>query len=178
MRRGLQLSLSSARSHKNHELNILLSALPQSTRSRGAPRDQQEPAMAEEERPRIERRADPSRGPNRDEDLLPRPEPPGGRRSAATFRRAACSSNRRRRWRWEPRSASTSTSRPAAPGGARRRSRGLEPTGDDEQKRPGGFGVKFVQLDPRFRGLIYRVVDRFIQGGGDPFDLEFEAEPR
>jgi uncharacterized protein (TIGR02266 family) len=36
---------------------------------------------------------------------------------------------------------------------------------------PAGFGVKFVRLDPRFRQLIFRVVDRFIQGGGDPFDL-------
>ena len=47
---------------------------------------------------------------------------------------------------------------------------------DDEQNRPGGFGVKFVRLDPRFRGLIFRVVDRFIQSGGDPFDIEIEAE--
>lgn len=42
--------------------------------------------------------------------------------------------------------------------------------------RPGGFGVRFERLDPRFRALVYRVVDRFIQGGGDPFDLELEVE--
>lgn len=48
---------------------------------------------------------------------------------------------------------------------------------EEGQSRPGGFGVRFVQLDPRFRRLIYRIVDRFIQRGGDPFDLEHEAEP-
>lgn len=47
---------------------------------------------------------------------------------------------------------------------------------DEAQQRPGGFGVRFVRLDPRFRGLIFRVVDRFIQGGGDPFDIEVEGE--
>lgn len=35
-----------------------------------------------------------------------------------------------------------------------------------------GFGVRFTQLDPRFRALIFRLVDGFIQGGGEPFDLE------
>jgi uncharacterized protein (TIGR02266 family) len=46
--------------------------------------------------------------------------------------------------------------------------------GDLDAGKPGGFGVKFLQLDTRFRNLIFRVVDRFIQGGGDPFDLEPE----
>jgi uncharacterized protein (TIGR02266 family) len=41
-----------------------------------------------------------------------------------------------------------------------------------ENGRPAGFGVRFVRLDSRFRNLIFRVVDRYIQGGGDPFDLE------
>jgi len=43
--------------------------------------------------------------------------------------------------------------------------------------RPNGFGVKFQQLDPRFRNLIFRVVDRHIQRGGNPFDLDLELEP-
>ena len=42
----------------------------------------------------------------------------------------------------------------------------------DADGRPPGFGVQFVALDPRFRELIYRVVDRFIQKGGMPFDLD------
>lgn len=37
---------------------------------------------------------------------------------------------------------------------------------------PPGFGVRFTQLDPRFRALIFRLVDSFIQGGGAPFDLD------
>ena len=41
--------------------------------------------------------------------------------------------------------------------------------------KPAGFGVRFLQLDTRFRNLIFRVVDRFIQGGGDPFDLDPES---
>ena len=47
---------------------------------------------------------------------------------------------------------------------------------DEDLHRPGGFGVKFVRLDPRFRSLIFRVVDRFILSGGDPFDIEVESE--
>ncbi len=39
---------------------------------------------------------------------------------------------------------------------------------------PPGFGVRFTQIDPRFRVLIFRLVDSFIQGGGKPFDLEEE----
>jgi uncharacterized protein (TIGR02266 family) len=35
-----------------------------------------------------------------------------------------------------------------------------------------GFGIRFVEMDPRDRQMIYRIVDRFIQGGGQPFDLE------
>jgi uncharacterized protein (TIGR02266 family) len=45
---------------------------------------------------------------------------------------------------------------------------------DDGTGKSAGFGVKFVRLDTRFRNLIFRVVDRFIQGGGDPFDLDPE----
>lgn len=39
-----------------------------------------------------------------------------------------------------------------------------------------GFGVRFTQLDPRFRALIFRLVDSYIQGGGVPFDLEPEGD--
>lgn len=48
---------------------------------------------------------------------------------------------------------------------------------DSPPRGTGGFGVKFVKLDPVFRQLIFRVVDRFIQGGGDPFDFDLEGEP-
>ena len=33
-----------------------------------------------------------------------------------------------------------------------------------------GVGVRFVEIDPTSRELIYRTVDRFIQSGGQPFD--------
>lgn len=48
------------------------------------------------------------------------------------------------------------------------------PPGGDPARLP-GYGVRFVDLDPRFRELIFRTVDRFIQGGGEPFDLDAEA---
>lgn len=35
-----------------------------------------------------------------------------------------------------------------------------------------GFGMRFVEIDPRQRRLIFRIVDRFIQHGGLPFDLD------
>jgi uncharacterized protein (TIGR02266 family) len=41
----------------------------------------------------------------------------------------------------------------------------------DSTPRPAGFGLQFVDLDRRFRELIFRVVDRYIQKGGTPFDL-------
>lgn len=49
---------------------------------------------------------------------------------------------------------------------------------DAPPRQTGGFGVKFVKLDPVFRQLIFRVVDRFIQSGGDPFDFDLEGKPR
>jgi uncharacterized protein (TIGR02266 family) len=52
-----------------------------------------------------------------------------------------------------------------------------DPNGDPPG-RPSGFGVRFTQMDPRFQQLIFRVVDRYIQQGGDPFDLEAEGETR
>ncbi len=38
--------------------------------------------------------------------------------------------------------------------------------------RGSGFGMRFVEIDPRHRQLIFRIVDRFVQRGGQPFDLE------
>jgi uncharacterized protein (TIGR02266 family) len=35
-----------------------------------------------------------------------------------------------------------------------------------------GFGMRFLEIDPRQRQLIFRIVDRYIQGGGEPFDLD------
>jgi len=35
-----------------------------------------------------------------------------------------------------------------------------------------GFGVEFEVLDPQFRKLVYRVVDRHIQRGGTPYGLD------
>ena len=35
-----------------------------------------------------------------------------------------------------------------------------------------GFGMRFVELDARHRQLIFRLVDRFVQRGGEPFDLD------
>lgn len=35
-----------------------------------------------------------------------------------------------------------------------------------------GFGIRFVEMDTWDQVVIYRIIDRFIQGGGQPFDLE------
>lgn len=54
----------------------------------------------------------------------------------------------------------------------------IQGTGEVVWRREGdgagsaGFGVRFVELDPLHRQLIYRVVDRHIQNGGQPFDLD------
>lgn len=47
-----------------------------------------------------------------------------------------------------------------------------EPAGKDA---PAGFGVRFVDLDAHQRQLIFRIVDRYIQRGGEPFDLDGPA---
>jgi uncharacterized protein (TIGR02266 family) len=36
----------------------------------------------------------------------------------------------------------------------------------------GGFGMRFLDMEPRHRQLIFRIVDRYIQAGGQPFDLD------
>lgn len=48
--------------------------------------------------------------------------------------------------------------------------------GESKKGLPGGCGIRFLRLDPRFRSLIFRVVDRFIQAGGEPFDLDLSPE--
>jgi uncharacterized protein (TIGR02266 family) len=49
--------------------------------------------------------------------------------------------------------------------------------GSLEAGRGSGFGIRFVEVDPQELRLIYRIVDRFILGGGQPFDLE-NREPK
>jgi len=41
----------------------------------------------------------------------------------------------------------------------------------DGPNRPPGMGIRFVELSPVSRDLIYRIVDRYVQEGGTPFDL-------
>lgn len=43
---------------------------------------------------------------------------------------------------------------------------------DDPPANPAGFGLKFLDVPPTQRDLIFQVVDRFIQRGGAPFDLD------
>jgi uncharacterized protein (TIGR02266 family) len=40
-----------------------------------------------------------------------------------------------------------------------------------KNSRP-GMGIRFLELDPLGRDLIFRTVDRYIQMGGQPFDLD------
>jgi uncharacterized protein (TIGR02266 family) len=42
---------------------------------------------------------------------------------------------------------------------------------------PAGMGVRFLQLSPGSKELIYKIVDDYIQGGGTPFDLVDLGEP-
>lgn len=35
----------------------------------------------------------------------------------------------------------------------------------------GGFGLRFTEIAAADRRLIFRIIDRYIQGGGNPFDL-------
>jgi uncharacterized protein (TIGR02266 family) len=37
--------------------------------------------------------------------------------------------------------------------------------------RPPGMGIRFLELSPGSRELIYRIVDRYVAQGGTPFDL-------
>ena len=37
------------------------------------------------------------------------------------------------------------------------------------------LGGMFVEMNPRDQGVIYRIIDRFTQGGGWPFDLEMSC---
>ena len=42
-------------------------------------------------------------------------------------------------------------------------------------EQPAGIGVRFVELTPGSRELIFQVVDRFVRKGGTPFDLDEET---
>jgi molecular chaperone DnaK len=42
---------------------------------------------------------------------------------------------------------------------------------DEAVNRPAGMGIRFLDLAPGSRELIYRMVDQHIQDGGTPFDL-------
>jgi uncharacterized protein (TIGR02266 family) len=44
--------------------------------------------------------------------------------------------------------------------------------GESGPAGPAGMGVRFVEVDPAGRELIFRIIDRYIQHGGQPFDLE------
>src|SRR6185369_10412591 len=41
----------------------------------------------------------------------------------------------------------------------------------DGPNRPPGMGIRFVELSEGSKDLIYRIVDRYVQEGGIPFDL-------
>jgi uncharacterized protein (TIGR02266 family) len=41
----------------------------------------------------------------------------------------------------------------------------------DGPNRPSGMGLRFVELSEGSKDLIYRIVDRYVQEGGTPFDL-------
>lgn len=43
---------------------------------------------------------------------------------------------------------------------------------EEGPRRPAGMGVRFDELTGDSRELIFRIVDRYIQKGGEPFDLE------
>ncbi|MCD4749473.1 MAG: PilZ domain-containing protein [Thermoanaerobaculales bacterium] len=44
--------------------------------------------------------------------------------------------------------------------------------GDDSSPLPSGMGVRFVELDTISKGIIFRLVDRYIQTtGAEPFNL-------
>jgi type IV pilus assembly protein PilZ len=45
---------------------------------------------------------------------------------------------------------------------------------DDEH--PAGMGIRFLELTPGSRELIFKLVERRVREGGDPFDLEHEAD--
>lgn len=44
-----------------------------------------------------------------------------------------------------------------------------------DPQRPSGMGIRFTEVDGMGREIIFKVVDLFIQQGGDPFDLDRDA---
>jgi molecular chaperone DnaK len=47
----------------------------------------------------------------------------------------------------------------------------------DGKDRPKGMGVRFIELSPGSKDLIYKIVDDFVAHGGKPFDLTAPAAP-
>lgn len=45
-----------------------------------------------------------------------------------------------------------------------------------DHEHPAGMGIRFLELTPGSRELIFKLVERRVRDGGDPFDLEAEAE--
>jgi uncharacterized protein (TIGR02266 family) len=45
---------------------------------------------------------------------------------------------------------------------------------EDGEGRQAGMGIRFLEIAPPSRQLIFNVVDRHIEAGGVPFDLERE----
>ena len=41
---------------------------------------------------------------------------------------------------------------------------------EEARLRP-GFGLRFTEIDPGARRLIFRIIDRWVQRGGNPFDI-------
>lgn len=46
---------------------------------------------------------------------------------------------------------------------------------DEGPDKPSGMGIRFLKLSPGSRAIIFHAVDRWIQEGGEPFDVEQEA---
>lgn len=52
--------------------------------------------------------------------------------------------------------------------------RRMEDAGPDA---PAGMGVRFLKLSPGSRAIIFHAVDRLIQEGGEPFDIDERPQP-
>lgn len=48
---------------------------------------------------------------------------------------------------------------------------------DEGPSRPAGMGVRFLELSPGSRELIFRLVDDHVQSGGTPFDVSLGPAP-
>ncbi len=45
-----------------------------------------------------------------------------------------------------------------------------------DEEYPAGMGIRFLELTPGSRELIFKLVERRVREGGEPFDLDAEAE--